>query len=291
MENGIGPVPDRADAAALLAAHDRMIARQDPPAASRSLIRFRIWAAALTAAYVVAVVIIATARDHDSSVTTILVPVTAFIAASALATETEQRFSVRRRTRVALTLTIGLGAAVLVGFFWAIDAPLPIWGAAALGLAVFAALAVPEWRRLSRRRAADDARDAPWLNRPLSGEARLITWVMAAYLGALLVLLRFGDALDSGAITFVVLYGPLLALTFLPNRGLRRIGAEWGPVHWTAFGLGLVAILSLAPAVHAELPGSGALCIGAGIVVFLLLGLSAQLPLRGDAGDPTSNTP
>jgi len=290
MENEIDPLPNRADAAALLAAHDRTITRQDPPAASRSLIRFRIWAAALTAAYVVAVVIIATARDHDSSVTTILVPVTAFIAASALATETEQRFSVRRRTRVALALTIGLVAAVLVGTFWAIDAPVPFWGAAVLGLAVFATLAIPEWRRLHRRRAVDDTRDTPWLNRPLSSEARLITWVMAAYLGALLVLLRFGGAPGGEAITFVVLYGPLLALTFLPSRGLRRIGAEWGPVHWTAFGLGLIAILSLAPMVHAELPGSGALCIGAGIVVFLLLGLSAQLPPRGSASDPTPQT-
>ncbi|MBN9612152.1 MAG: hypothetical protein J0H64_01570 [Actinobacteria bacterium] len=278
------PIP--ADAAALLAAHDRTVVAQRPPAPSRALIRFRIWSAACAAAYVVTIMLIATTPNPGSSVNTTLVPVAAFILASALATETEQRFAVRRRARAIVPIALGLVAAAFVVIFWGTRTPAPLWAAALFGVAAFVALALPEWRRLRSTRPADDTRDTPWRNRPLSPETRLITWGMAAYLGMLLVLLRFDGGAEGQPLVFLALYGPLIFLTFVPRWGLRRLGAEWGPLHWAAFGVGLVAIMVVAPMTHAGLPGSDIACIGAGIAVFLLLGLCAQLPLRGSSGDP-----
>lgn len=94
------------------------------------------------------------------------------------------------------------------------------------------------------RRSAAASSIEPWTNEPLSTTARKVTVIIGAYLGV-----------AAGAVSHVwfpvaaVLLIMLFFVALVGWRspwGLARVGSEWGPIHWAAFGLSITFIFAVA---------------------------------------------
>lgn len=116
----------------------------------------------------------------------------------------------------------------------------------------------------------------PWTNEPLSTTARKVTVAVGAYLGVAAGTsphMWFGIA--SAVLTMLIF---VALIGWRSPWGLARVGSEWGPIHWAAFGLSVTLIFALAILItHTSwiiLP----LSLLAGVLVALPLIVAAFIP-------------
>lgn len=188
-----------------------------------------------------------------------------------------EQFSVRQR--IGSAMTVLLFALVLVFFalciLQIIEQPYPRILDTLLAIVLGFALAVGPIRWWV---AAED-RSVRWVRRPLSRSSRIVTVILGAIVGLLVVTAEWEHA-NVISLGVVVLFMVVAAMS-LTDAGLRRTGYEWSLVHWLLFGIGAVvvcAVLLLSAFTDVLSP---VLLATVGSAIGIAIAGSAFLPARG----------
>lgn len=288
MESDVGPArsasADRLtadDAAEHLRAHDEIRARTERHGVSREFAVLQLWSAIARTAYI-AVFLFATARNaaeldaySPMYVILLVVPLSVF---DSLLEGARERANVRRtqwagQVFPVAPIVVCLAGLVILrlygdGYPWGWDV--------VFVAAIFAVMAVQPIRQLRR----GDLRPAsePWVNRPLTGTARVTTVLIGITTGALVA--STGHMTWFAIVTFglILLLLVMLALHRTP-WGLPGTGHEWGPAHWAVFGIVMTTSFGLAT-ILAATDVSTAVSAGLGATLAAVMVGVAFLPTR-----------
>lgn len=280
-----------ADAARQLNEVAGVRARVEQRADDRAYGWIQLWSGVLAAAYVGAFLTVQAVPRTSAPWPILVLPV---LVACALVPGAHARLRVRRQP-TAGQLALAL-AAVLVPF--AVLAGLHVAGlgypwwlgllVALLALVVVSGPGVRLIRRGGREPAAE-----PWRNRPLTTTARVTTVGIRLYLGVLggtglLSALDDSPPWGSAAFAVVTILSPLVLVGYLvgwsASWGLARVGSEWGPWHWLAFGAALALNFTLALLGTVTSSLTVPVPLGAGVLIALPVTVTAFLPARHGRG-------
>lgn len=248
-------VPSIPDAAEQLRRADELREQAEHSGPSRAYAILTLWSALLISSYIF-VCVLSMSADHDTSGPTtlsvlmplMLLPVLSF---NLLIRGARERFSVRT---VASRPQI-VGYALLVAAFLVVSvmsvmgASYPWWLSILMGLASLWPLARTPLKQLrAARQSQSQSRQASaerWRTTPLSTSSRIITAGYGVVMGIAVALI------PHMAFSYLALFA-LFALLLLSSQGaqkmsLTRVGYEWGPAHWIAFGITTVIIFTLIP--------------------------------------------
>ena len=262
--------PSAREAAEQLRSYDAVRERSQERRPPRALILLELWTAIMITAYIATA--LTTVGRFDSPYHLLL----AIGLMTLLSTGARERFAVRKRPmlRTRVVAWVAVLVFLALGLLRIRDIPYPWWIDALVLLAVFCALAAGPFRQWLLP-ASRTEHTAP---APLAGPARLNTVLVAALLGFLMttVVWQYGWMV---AIAF-----PLLGLVELPRLngpwGLRRTGHDWAPVHWAAFGAGVLLLFALVLLSLSTSLVTALLCITVGSVFTVAMAATALLPRR-----------
>ncbi|HIY65201.1 MAG TPA: hypothetical protein H9830_02860 [Candidatus Agrococcus pullicola] len=268
--NASGP-PSAEEAAAQLRNIGKVRDRSDRAHAPGALAVLGLWQAFILPVYLWTLLTVM--APFDNSLYVILpMLITTTLVSGAL-----EQFSVRQR--IGSAMTVLLFALVLVFFVLCvlqiIEQPYPRILDTLLAIMLGLALAVGPIRWWV---TAED-RSVRWVRRPLSRSSRIVTVILGAIVGLLVVTAEweYASVTSLGA---AVLFMVVAAMS-LKDAGLRRTGYEWSLLHWLLFGIGAVvvcAVLLLSAFTDVLSP---VLLATAGSAIGIAIAGSAFLPTRG----------
>lgn len=242
-----------------------------------------LWSAALIAVYA-AVYLFIFGGGNAGGYPTTAVMITPVLAFSSLVTGARERFSIRSKPSAFQWVISGICLAgfMAIGALSVAGVAYPQWWNVVIPVMLFLALAVAPIRGLMR---TTRERPATWQNEPLSARARWMTVLIGIAIGALIV--TSTHPLASALTGVIVMLFLLIVLIGWRSRfGLPRTGYEWGPLHWSSFGVSAALVfLSVVLSLYAPWFTAPHL-VGTGVIVILIMAVAAVLP-RGGANQDT----
>ncbi len=215
----------------------------------------------------------------DGATAVLLAPVLIF---SSLITGARERFSVRRGLP---TPVYWIAYGLLVAVFLAqlalgiAGVSYPWWLNLVLPAATLVTMAAGPVRRLLSPKTPTSDR---WENHPLSAPARRMTVVVGVMLGLLAATSTWRwFSIVSVAVMLLLL---VVLIGWRSRWGLPRTGYEWGPIHWAAFGIAVTVLFLLVVLFSLTKWVTTPVSVSAGLVVFVLMLISAFLPAQANRG-------
>lgn len=249
---------------------------------SRALAQLQLWGAVVLGVYVGVFLFSfgAPAVDQVASVgggyvytSILLFPVLLF---SGLSGGARERFGIRRKasrgTGIAYVLFLAAFMALLVLTIAGI--PYPWFANLIVAALLFATLAAVPIRQLSKRVGV--SLGERWVNEPLSIPVRWCT----ALIGAAAALVVGASTLQIfPVISVVVMLSLVLALIgWRASWGLPRAGYEWGPIHWSAFGVTMTVLFVMVLLLTRTTWITTPVAVTAGVFVLAIMLIAALLP-------------
>lgn len=267
-------------AAEQLRIHEAVRDRSEGRGPSRGYPLLLLWSAVVLSVYVGAFLWASSSRSGTGGlgtgayVSVFLLPTLIF---SSLIGGARERFSVRAKPstlqRVAYALVFSSFGVLLVLGIAAVS--YPWWLNLAVAVAMFVVTAVGPLRQLRTAAGRDPER---WMNHPLSRPAQWTTaliGVAAGLLAATSAQRVLYSVVSVG--TMVVLVVVLIA--WRSRWGLPRTGYEWGPIHWSAFGVTMTLLFGLGVVLYRTNWITAPLGIAVGAVIFATMFASSLLPV------------
>lgn len=290
MESESGDVPP-GEAEAQLRSHEDMRAKVERRGPSRAYASLMLWSALVMSAYIGVFMFAftgpalddATAGAHNSAFIMLLMfPILVF---SSLLGGARERFSIRRNpvssfwVVPALILVafgvLGVMAVMGVAYPWLLNLIVPV--------ALFVVMAANPIRQLLG--AAKTPGEERWVNEPLSRPAQRNTAAIGGAAG-LLAATSTQQLLFPILMVVIILGFIVLSLAFSASWGLARTGYEWGPLHWSVFGVTLGVVFLLALLLARTTMVTTLLAVIAGVLAFAVM-LGASLLPRPRTGNAT----
>lgn len=273
--------PSTDDAAEQLRNHDDVRDRVAHRGPSRAFALLMLWSAIMLSVYVGLFLLAFGSRPLDemsSSAgrysTMLVFPILVF---SALVSGARERFSIRTKPSLGHWIAYGLIVAAFLGMLGAIVAGVgyPWWLNILVPAALFVTMAARPIAQLQRAATPDSD---PWVSKPLSGPARATTVMIGAALGLI--------AATSSQPWFPLVNAAVMLLLVVvlagwrARWGLPRTGYEWGPVHWTGFGISTGVLFLLAVLLARTESVTAPISMTAGILILLVMLLASMVPFR-----------
>ena len=207
----------------------------------------------------------------------LLFPVLLF---SGLSSGARERFSIRRKAsrgfRVAYILLVAAFMTLLILTIAGIQYP---WIANLLvAAALFITMGAMPIRQLAR--GLKQPSGERWINEPLTGPVRWSTALIGAASG---LVAGTSTLWLYPVISVVVMLALIIVLIgWRASWGLPRAGYEWGPLHWTVFGVTISVLFLMALLLTRTTWITTPLAITAGVAAFVVMLIAARLPRRQD---------
>lgn len=241
-----------------------------------------LWSAVLIAAYVGVYLFtfggstveqVSERTGGYSATWVMLTPVLAF---SSLLSGARERFNIRAKPSplhwgfygLVMTGFVVLGALSITGITY------PWWLNALVPLILFVTMAAAPVRNLA---AVSRRSSAPWGSASLSAASRLMTVLIGAAIGVLLITSAYPlAAAISGIVVMVFLI--VVLVSWRSSFGLPRVGYQWGSLHWVCFGACALIVFACVLLTTFTSWFATPYTVAAGVLVFIIMGGAALFP-------------
>ncbi len=272
------------DAAAQLRSHDDVRAMVERRGPSRAYATLQLWGALVLGVYGAVFLIafggrtvdeIAAGESVGASTMLLLFPVIVF---SGLLDSAKQRFSIRRKPSLGFWIAYGLifgGFGALVVMI-TVSVTYPWWLNVLVPVALFVTMATAPIRVLLSATTTPVAER--WGNEPLSRPTRWATVLIGAMAG---VVVATSTQQWFSIVAIVIMLGLVVVMIAWASFAvLPRPGYEWGPIHWSAFGVTMSVLFLVALLLVRTTWITPVVTVIAGVFVFVVMLTASRLPLR-----------
>lgn len=244
-----------------------------------------LWSSVLTASYLGAYLFtfggstVAEASERGCYAPT-WVMLTPVLILSSLLSGARERFNIRATPSPVHWACYGLVMAgfITLGALSISGIAYPWWLNLLVPLVLFATMAATPLRGLA---SSSRGSSEPWVSAPLSGASRVMTVLIGAAIGLLLVTSAHRLA---AAISGVVVMALLIAVlaSWRTAFGLPRVGYQWGWIHWACFGACAMIVFACVVLTTYASWFTAVPTLAAGVLVWIIMGAAAFVP-RGEA--------